>query len=383
MKLEDIKNVAVIGAGVTGHGIAQVCAIAGLNVHMRSRTAQTLEKATRQIGQSLDKLHRKKRLPKGEDPESVFSRIHPTQDLGVAIKAADVVIESVPEVLEIKKEVLGFIESGAAEHAVFATNTSNKSISGLASFTDRPERFLGTHFFNPVAQMKAVEIIRGDLTNDETYHLMTEFSKKLNKIPIRVLKDSPGFIANRLIVTFQALMGLIVENNIATPNQVDAMTRKSGAAMGPFEMLDFIGLDVVVNTWDHFGVALGPDYETPLWLKGIVETGNLGKKTGKGIFDWPSERADIDLDDTTEELSVADMKAVQVNEGMKLHEEGVIQDFNDIDLVMKYGTGSRGVMSLLKRVGREKLIEICERWCKEFNVEIFKPTETLRNAAID
>ncbi|WP_290623396.1 MULTISPECIES: 3-hydroxyacyl-CoA dehydrogenase family protein, partial [unclassified Archaeoglobus] len=216
---ERIKTVAVLGAGLMGHGIAEVCAMAGYNVTMRDIKQEFVDRGMNMIRESLAKLEQKGRVKSAEE---VLARIKPTTDLEEAVKDADLVIEAVPEVVDIKKQVWEEVDKLTKPECIFASNTSTMRITMLGGFTSRPEKFAGLHFFNPPVLMRLVEVIRGEKTSDETMDLLVEFVNSIGKVPVRVEKDVPGFIVNRVQAPASVLLMAILEKGVATPEEVDA-----------------------------------------------------------------------------------------------------------------------------------------------------------------
>lgn len=361
-----------------GHGIAEVSAIAGFKVNLYDIKEEILKNAIKEIEKSLNILGRKKKVKTDEIPD-IISRIRNFTDIKDCVKDADLIFEVVPEIIDLKKKVIKNIDEYAKPSSIIATNTSYMSISELASVTSRAEQFIGIHFFNPVILMKAVELIRGNKTSDETVEKSLSFIKSINKIPV-VMIDSPGFVVNRVQAAPQILLGKSVEMGIFTPNQIDAMMKKLGLPMGAFEIMDYSGLDVTVHGLDYLGSVLGPEYSAPKWMKELVIQGKLGKKTGQGIYDWSSGSAKIDLSDTTDKINAADLMIVQVNEATKLIESGVVKNPNDVDTLIKNGTGNpMGIFGIIKSLGKEKIIERLEYFSQLFNVKVFQPTQYLKN----
>ena len=210
MKIEDLKTVAVLGAGVMGHGIAQVSAMAGYTVIMRDISNEILETAKGNIRSSLDRLVKRGRLTE-KDLEAALARISITIDLKEAVKKADIVIEAIPERLDLKQRIFKDVEEVAPKDAILASNTSSLSITEIAKAVKNPDRVVGTHFFNPPAIMRLVEVILGEKTSKETVELAMDFAKKVNKTPVLVKKDSPGFIVNRVLVPYLNEAAKIVE----------------------------------------------------------------------------------------------------------------------------------------------------------------------------
>jgi len=382
MKAEDVKKIAVMGAGDMGHGIAEVALLGGYKVAMRDIEQRFVDKGLQRIEESMAKLVGKQKISE-DDKKAMLGNIEIFVDVGEAVKDADFVIEAAPEVMDIKKAVFQQLDKLAPEHAVLATNTSNMSITGIASVTNRPEKVVGMHFFNPAILMKLVEIIRGDKTSDETMRVAYDVAVKMNKAPVRVEKDSPGFIYNRVQAPTSIFFGAILERGMATPEEIDAKMRQLGMPMGPYELMDYVGLDVAYHSCLYFTETLSPDYKPTKWLKEKIDAGTLGKKTGKGIFDWSKGRPAIDLAKAKEDFDINDLIAIQVNEATKLLEEGVAKSPDDIDKAMVNGGGSAfGPFQFAKGIGYDKLAKKCEELAKKFNTDVFKPSETLKKGKV-
>lgn len=382
MKVDDIKKIAVMGAGDMGHGIAEVALLAGYKVTMRDVEQRFVDKGLARIRESLAKLVEKQKVSE-EAKQKMLSNIEVFVDIDKAVKDADFVIEAVPEIMSIKKEVFKELDKLAPKHAVLASNTSNMSITEIASATNRPDKVVGMHFFNPAVLMKLVEVIKGAKTSEDSMQLAYDLALKMNKVPVRVEKDSIGFIYNRVNAPNSILLGAILERGLATPEEIDAKMRKVGMPMGPYELMDYVGLDVAYHSALYFAERLSPDYKPAKWLKKLVDSGNLGKKTGKGIFDWSLGRPAIDLSKAKEDFDPTDLIAIQVNEATKLLEEGVVKNPDDIDKAIVNGGGSAfGPFQLAKGIGFDKLAKRCEELAKQFGVKAFEPTETLKKGKI-
>ncbi|MBT9161188.1 MAG: 3-hydroxyacyl-CoA dehydrogenase NAD-binding domain-containing protein [Dehalococcoidia bacterium] len=382
MKLEDIKKIAVVGAGDMGHGIAEVALLAGYKVALRDVEQRFVDKGLQRIGESLARLARKKRVSE-EDRREMMGKIETFIDLGEAVKDADFVIEAVPEVMDIKKRVFLELDKLAPNDALLASNSSNMSITEIASVTSRPEKVVGMHFFNPAVVMKLVEVIKGDETSEETMQLTLDLATRMNKLPVRVEKDSVGFIYNRIGAPGLILLGAIVDRGIATPEEIDARLKHMGMPMGPYELMDYVGLDIVYHSSLYVAERLSAEYGPPEWLQEKIEAGDLGKKTGKGIYDWSRGRPAIDLSRAKEDFDPTDLIAIQVNEATKLLEEGVTKNPDDIDKVMIHGgRAAFGPFQLARGIGYDKLARRCEELAREYGVEAFRPTETLKKGNI-
>ncbi|MCL0048542.1 3-hydroxyacyl-CoA dehydrogenase [Dehalococcoidia bacterium] len=382
MKLEDIKKIAIMGAGDMGHGIAEVALLAGYRVALRDIEQRFVDNGLQRIGESLARLVRKKRIAQ-EDRKGMLGKIETFVDLRKAVEDADFVIEATPEVMNVKKGVFQELDKSAPEHAVLASNTSNMSITEMASVTRRPEKVVGMHFFNPAVVMKLVEVIKGDKTSEETMQLTHDLAARMNKVPVRVEKDSVGFIYNRIGAPSLILLGALVDRGIAAPEEIDARMKILGMAMGPYELLDYVGLDIVYHSLIYVAERLSSEYAPPKWLREKIEAGDLGKKTGKGIYDWSKGRPVIDLTRAKEDFDATDLIAIQVNEATKLLEEGVVKSPDDIDKAMIHGgRAASGPFQLARGIGYDKLAARCEELAREYGVAAFKPTETLKKGNI-
>lgn len=382
MKVDDIKKVVVLGAGDMGHGIAEVALLGGYKVAMRDIEQRFVDTGLQRITDSLAKLTEKQKISE-DNRKAMLSNIEIFVDMGEAVKDADFVIEAAPEIMDLKRKVFQELDRLAPKHAVLASNTSNMSITEIASVTGRPEKVVGMHFFNPAVLMKLVEVIKGDKTSEETMQLTYDLITKMNKVPVRVEKDSVGFIVNRVNAPTSIMLNAILERRMATPEEIDAKMNKSGMPMGPYELMDYVGLDVHYHGSLYLAERLSSDYAPPKWLKEKVSAGDLGKKTGKGIYDWSKGRPAIDPAKAKEDFDPTDLIAVQVNEATKLLEEGVANSPDDIDKAVVNGGGSAfGPFQLAKGIGYDKLAKRCEELAQKFGVETFKPTETLKKGKI-
>ena len=381
MKVEDIKKIAVMGAGDMGHGIAEVALLAGYKVAMRDIEQRFVDKGLARIKESLEKLVEKQKVTE-ENKKAMLANIGIFVDIGEAVKDADFIIEAVPEIMNLKKEVFQALDELAPKHAILASNTSTMSITEIASATKRPDKVVGMHFFNPAVLMRLVEVIKGDKTSEEAMKVTYDLVLKMNKVPVRVEKDAVGFIYNRVIAPSGILLGAIVDKGLATPEEIDARMKKLGMPMGPYETMDYVGLDIHYHVLLYLGEKLSPDFKPTKWLKDMVDAGTLGKKTGKGIYDWSQGRPEIDLAKSKEDFDPTDLVAVQVNEATKLLEEGVVNNADDIDKAMINGGGGIGPFQLAKGIGYDKIAKRCEELAKQFAIKTFEPTNTLKSGKL-
>ena len=275
----------VIGAGTMGHGIAHVCALAGAAVRIQDTLAGAAAAAVGKIAKHLAKGVELGKLTTDQE-QAALARISPTDDLEAACRGADLVIEAVPEHLELKREIFGVADRAAPAHALLATNTSSLSIGDLAKAVRDPSRLVGMHFFNPVHVMKLVEVVRHAHASAAAVALAVAFAERLGKTPITVT-DSPGFASSRLglVIGLEAMR--MVEQGVASAADIDtAMKLGYGHPMGPLELTDLVGLDVRLGIADYLARQLGAAFEAPQILRDKVDAGALGKKTGEGFYQW-------------------------------------------------------------------------------------------------
>lgn len=283
----EIKKIAVLGAGLMGHGITQVAAqVAQYQVYVRDIKQEFLDNGMKMINDSLQRFVKKGEMTEAQMKE-ILSRIHPTLDLKEAVSDADLVIEAVTENPELKKKVLAEADAAAKPEAIIASNTSSISISEIAAATKRPEKFAGMHFFNPPQLMKLIEIIRGAKTSDETLNTIVEVTKKMGKEPVVVKKDVAGFVVNRILIPALNEAINLVNEDVATPEDIDkAIKLGLNWPMGPLTLLDYVGLDTTLAITEVMVKEIDPKYQASPLLRQMVRAGLLGRKTGKGFYDW-------------------------------------------------------------------------------------------------
>jgi len=283
-KLE-IKKVAVIGAGTMGHGIAQVAATAHYDVCLNDIKDEFLARARSGIDGSLDRMLKKEKIT-AQEKEAILSRITFTTDIPKAVKDADLIIEAIPEILELKKEMFKKLDTLSKPEAILGTNTSQNSITEIASVVANPSRVVGTHFFNPPVMMRLVEVVKGLETADSVVEQIRAFATKLGK-EIVVCKDSQGFISTRVLVALRLECYRILEEGIATKEDIDKTLKLAlGHPMGQFELADFSGLDIEVPICEGLAKVYGERFRPPQSLVHLVKAGRLGKKSGKGWYNY-------------------------------------------------------------------------------------------------
>ena len=280
----EVKEVFIVGAGLMGSGIAQVCAQSGINVVMNDNNQEAIDKGIKSIAWSVSKFIEKGKLT--EDNSTILNRIVIDSNFSNATEA-DLAIEAVFEKLELKKEIFQKLDRVCQDKTIIASNTSAISISELASVTNRPEKVVGIHFFSPVPMMAAAELIRGTATSDETFAAGETFLRQLGKEAILVHRDVPAFI-NRINYRANLEAMRLVEEGVATVEDIDKGLRlASGRKMGPFEIGDMVGLDVTYDAlMSIYETTKDPYWYPPAIMRHKVKAGHLGRKTGKGWYEY-------------------------------------------------------------------------------------------------
>lgn len=281
-----MKQIAVIGAGTMGHGIAQVAAVAGYAVCLTDARPETLAPALDKVRANLAGAVKREKLS-ATAADAALGQLRTANSVAEAVKDADMVIEAVIEDLSIKCDLFAAIAAAAPDHATLATNTSSLSVTAIAAGSGTPARVVGMHFFNPVHIMTLVEVVWGPETSDATRDAAVAFARRLGKEPI-VVKDVPGFASSRLGIVLGMEAIRMVEQGVASPQDIDrAMELGYRHPMGPLRLTDLVGLDVRLGIAEYLRKTLGSDaFEPPALLRRMVAEGKLGKKSGHGFYDW-------------------------------------------------------------------------------------------------
>jgi enoyl-CoA hydratase/3-hydroxyacyl-CoA dehydrogenase len=374
----EIKRIAVLGAGLMGHGITQVAATAGFQVIMRDIDEKFLSSGMGKIEWSLGKFAQKGRISE-EDSLKALERIKTTVSLKEATENVDFVIEAIPEKLKLKQQVFKEMDGYAPSHAILATNTSALPITEVAAATKRPEKAVGMHFFSPPQMMRLSEVIRGNKTSDQTLNTTIELGKKFGKEVVLCKKDIPGFIANRITTAGSNLVTWMVYNGEYTVEEVDAAAiHKAGMPMGIFGLMDFVGIDVggsVAKFMDERWLG----YEMCPLLKEKIERGELGVKTGKGFYTYP-ERRWIPLDPPMEKAEKFDAMTpnyVNINVAADLLRRDVATK-EDIDKAMKLGFNAPiGILELADALGIDLVVSKLKEFEKRYG-SFYKPDLLLK-----
>ncbi|NWG04445.1 MAG: 3-hydroxyacyl-CoA dehydrogenase family protein [Syntrophaceae bacterium] len=277
-----MRTISVLGLGIMGHGIAQVAAQSGFLVSVYDINEEAIQKGLDSIRSGLDRQIKKGKISESE-AKTIMSKIVPSIHLIETVKLADVVIEAIPEILEMKKETFRKIDEALKSESIIATNTSQFSITELASSTTRADRFIGMHWFNPPQIMRLVELVRGLETSDSTVETILRLCRQFGKETIVCLKDTPGFLTTRILNAFLAEAYRVVEEGIATAEDVDKAAKLAfNHPMGPLELADFSGLDTALRTAMALEAVYGDRYKPTHTMRNLVQAGHLGRKTGRG-----------------------------------------------------------------------------------------------------
>jgi 3-hydroxybutyryl-CoA dehydrogenase len=283
----EIKKIGVVGAGTMGNGIAQLAALIGCDVVMRDVEERFVQNGLKNIDRFLTKSVEKGKMAE-DQKQAVLGRIQGTTSMA-DLAEVDFVIEAVIEDINLKRSVFKELDGICRADVVLATNTSSMSVTEIAVATQRPEKVVGMHFFNPVPLMRLVEIIRGFHTNDETVQVTTDLAKKMGKETVEVKIDSPGFIVNRIMIPHMLEAINIVQEGVATKEDVDKAVKLGlNYPMGPFELMDLTGVDICKYVSDYFYNELNKEnkWVAPTLLKNMIRAGRLGRKTGAGWYDY-------------------------------------------------------------------------------------------------
>jgi len=355
----EIKNITVLGSGIMGHGIAQVSATAGYNVVLRDIEQQFLDKAMGKIKWSLDKLVSKEKISE-EQRDEIFLRIIPIVDLNDAVRHSDLVIEAVPEIMELKKKVYAELDKVASDQVVFASNTSTLPITEIANTISRPKKFIGIHFFNPPQLMKLVEVIPGQETSDDITNLTINFVKSVNKIPVTCRKDVPGFIVNRLFIPLVHEACYVMERQKIQQTEIDSAVKfRLGFPMGIFELADFTGLDVIHKATVEMHVRDKKVISPHPKIEQLFNEKKLGQKSGEGFYKYSDDKYErIPLsEELAKKCDPIQIIANILNNAAWL----VTNNASDIDEIEKAASLGLGLKKPLfetaKEIGMQKIVE--------------------------
>lgn len=375
-----MNKVGIIGSGTMGIGIAQVAATSGCEVFLYDENSAQTEKSLVSLKKVLDRLVEKQKVS-AEKSEDIFNKIKPCTELS-DFKNCDLVIEAIIENKEIKTKVFQQLEEIISNECIISSNTSSISITSLSSELKNPKRFIGIHFFNPAPLMPLVEVIPGLLTEKTLAYEITALMESWGKIPV-IAKDVPGFIVNRIARPFYGEALRIAEENIATPEQIDdAMRTLGNFKMGPFELMDLIGIDVnfSVTKTVYADYFFDPKYKPSLLQQRMSEAKLHGRKTGKGFYDY-SENAQKPAPEKDEELYqeiFMRILSMLINEAVEAKRLGIAND-EAIELAMQKGVNyPKGLLQWGFDIGFDKVSETLENLYNEYQEERYRQSPLLR-----
>ena len=378
-----INKITVLGSGVMGHGIAQVAATVGYNIVLRDIEQSFLDNAMKKIQWSLGKMVEKQKLSQS-DADSIYGRITPVVDLKEALKGTDLLVEAVPEDMELKKKVYAEVDMYAEDKTLYASNTSTLPIGEMASLTSRPSRFIGLHFFNPPQLMPLVEVIPGHLTNSETINLSLDLIRKIGKEPVLCKKDVVGFIVNRIFIPLIHEAAYCLDRDKAEMTQIDSAVKfKMAFPMGIFELADYTGLDVVFKASKEMisrdKKVINPH---PL-IERLYSEKKLGQKSGSGFYNYGSdnkyERVNLSEAEAEKYDPIA-IVSVAANNAAWLLTNGVC-DVGDLDKALRLGMGlKKPLFTIVEEFGLKKVLLTLENMSNKYG-KFYEPDAYLRKIA--
>jgi enoyl-CoA hydratase / 3-hydroxyacyl-CoA dehydrogenase len=373
-----VKNITVLGSGVMGHGIAQVSATAGYNVVLRDIKQEFLDKAMEKIKWSLDKLVSKEKISK-EEGDSIFSRITPIVDLKQAVKDAELVIEVVPEIMDLKKSVYAELDKVAGPEVIFASNTSTLPITEIANTTSRPEKFIGIHFFNPPQLMKLVEVIPGQKTSQEITDLTQEYVKSVNKQSVLCRKDVPGFIINRLFIPMVHEACYAQDRTNATLEEIDSAVKfKLGFPMGIFELADFTGMDVIHKATVEMHLRDKKVINPHPTIEKMFDAKKLGQKSGEGYYKYSDDKYErVSLsEELAQKFNPIQLVSNIINNAAWLITNGA-SDITEIEKAAQLGLGlKKPLFETAKEIGIKNIVDELNRLAEKHG-EFYRPDPLL------
>jgi enoyl-CoA hydratase/3-hydroxyacyl-CoA dehydrogenase len=378
-----INKITVLGSGVMGHGIAQVAATVGYNIVLRDIEQSFLDNAMKKIQWSLGKMVEKQKLSQS-DSDSIYGRITPVVDLKEALKGTDLLVEAVPEDMELKKKVYAEVDMYAEDKTLYASNTSTLPIGEMASLTSRPSRFIGLHFFNPPQLMPLVEVIPGHLTSSETVNLSLDLIRNIGKEPVLCKKDVVGFIVNRIFIPLIHEAAYCLDRDKAEMTQIDSAVKfKMAFPMGIFELADYTGLDVVFKASKEMisrdKKVINPH---PL-IERLYSEKKLGQKSGSGFYNYGSdnkyERVNLSEKEAEKYDPIA-IVSVAANNAAWLLTNGVC-DVGDLDKALRLGMGlKKPLFTIVEEFGLKKVLVTLENMSNKYG-KFYEPDAYLRKIA--
>ena len=368
MDVMEIKNITVLGSGIMGHGIAQISAMAGYNVVLRDIEQKFLDKAMDKINWSLEKLVSKEKISKDER-DKITTRIKPMVDLSDAVHDSDLVIEAVPEIMDLKKQVYRELDKVADGRIIFASNTSTLPITEIANTISRPEKFIGIHFFNPPQLMKLVEVIPGQKTTDDIIKTTINFVESVKKVPVICRRDVPGFIINRLFIPLVHEACYVMERQKIQKTEIDSAVKfKLGFPMGIFELADFTGIDVIHKATIEMHLRDKKVILPHAKIEQLFNEKKLGKKNGEGFYKYSDEKYErIELTEELAELCIPTQIVANILNNAAWLVTNNASDINEIEKAASLGLGlKKPLFETANEIGMQKIVDELKKLSKQF-----------------
>jgi len=383
--MAEIKNIVMIGAGLMGHNAAQICLMAGYNVTLVDIKDEFVDNGATKIVEGLKKLEAKGKLGENVSADNLIANLKKSVDLASAVKDADFIIEAVVERMDVKKQVFKTCDENSPSHCILASNTSTMSITEIATATNRADKVIGVHFFNPPILMRLIEVIAGEKSSDEAMDIGVQVSKSLpclkgKRFVPKVLKDRPGFIVNRLNAPVQIYLNYVFDQAAEKGipwEQIDA-DAAGLMPMGPCELSDYVGLDTMYHGSKYYEETLSPDFKPGKILTKMFEEKKLGRKSPQGFFDWSAGRPNIDKSKKAGLFSVEKSMAIMLNEGCRLLDEKVVTGFKIIDDANMAGMNTPGPFGGGKKQ-YEKWSKLLEELADETGKDYLRPCDLMKS----
>lgn len=370
-----VRRITVMGSGIMGHGIAQICAMAGYDVILRDIEFSFLNKAMDKIKWSLGKLVEKEKITQ-TDAEQIFKRIRPEIDLKISLADTDLVLEAVPEDLILKRELYMDLDKYAEQKTLFASNTSTLPITEIAALTERPDRFIGLHFFNPPQLMKLVEVIPGENTKQETTEAAMNFVQSIGKQPVLCRKDVAGFIVNRIFIPLVHEAAYCLERDRVSMAEIDSAVKyKLGFPMGIFELADYTGLDVIFKATSEMYSRDKRVVRPHPKIKELFDGKNFGQKTGKGFYEYgknPYQRVNLTPEEAARYNPIS-LLAISANKAGWLISNNVCTR-EDLHIALRLGMGlKKDLFSMVEEFGVGNIVAKLREMAAEERESSYEP----------
>ena len=384
-----IKTFVVVGAGTMGREIVQVALMSNMfeKVILNDINDNALNSARNYIEKGLEKIETKGKLGPDLTTDALLKNLVTSKNLITSVKEADFIVEAIPEVMELKQELFKDLGEYAPENAILATNTSTMSITRIAEASNRPEKVVGMHFFTPIPLLRLIELIKGEKTSQQAFDLAAALGKKLPALKgkryiAKIEKESPGFIVNRLTIATSPFFSWILDmaTDQGIPYEKIDNDFISPPELGPLAKWDYFGIDIANDVLNYFAETISPEFTPGKTLKNLLKEGNLGRKTGKGIYEWIEGKPNIKTKEKAGLFNPEQYYAIQLNEGCRLLEEGIVSGYKVIDDTMLAGMDMPGPFGAGKN-NYEKWSLILEELVDTTKINYYKPCEMMKTGA--